>query len=253
VIALALSFLLAADADPAARLEAAAGRDASGDPAAADAYAALLAEGFESAALHVRLGNARLRAGERGRAVACYLRALRFEPRDASARANLAIARAAGPAVTGAGRPLLARIAERTPEGVAAALLAVPWLLLWTALLARRRARGGVRGALGAGAIALAFVAAAGAERAASRWPRDRAPPGAHAPRGHRGARRRGAGRGGPGADRGRCGGVRAGGGHRAALSPIVTSAAAARTPSAPPARSGPRCARRGRSRSTAR
>ena len=176
MIALALSFLLAADADPAARLEAAAARDASGDPAAGEAYAALLAEGFESAALHVRLGNARLRAGERGRAVACYLRALRFEPRDASARANLAIARAAGPAVTGAGRPLLARIAERTPEGVAAALLAVPWLLLWTALLARRRARGGVRGALGAGAIALAFVAAAGAALVAGRVSERRRP-----------------------------------------------------------------------------
>jgi hypothetical protein len=176
VIALALSLLLAAGADPAAQLEEAAARDASGDPTAADAYAALLADGFESAALHVRLGNARLRAGERGRAIACYLRALRLEPRDAAARANLALARDAGPAVTGAGRPLLARIAERTPEGAAAALLATPWILLWAALVARRRARGAGRGALGAAAIALALVAAAGGALVAGRVAERRRP-----------------------------------------------------------------------------
>ena len=49
--------------------------------------------GVENGHLHYNLGNAYLRAGELGRAVASYRRSLRLAPRDEDALANLAFAR----------------------------------------------------------------------------------------------------------------------------------------------------------------
>jgi tetratricopeptide (TPR) repeat protein len=61
---------------------------------AATRYQALVDGGLESGAVLYDLGNARLKAGERGRAVAAYRRALFYRPRDPYLRANLAAARA---------------------------------------------------------------------------------------------------------------------------------------------------------------
>jgi tetratricopeptide (TPR) repeat protein len=53
-------------------------------------YQAALAAGANDAVVHYNLGTAHARRGELGRAIACYLRALRLDPRDGDARANLA-------------------------------------------------------------------------------------------------------------------------------------------------------------------
>jgi tetratricopeptide (TPR) repeat protein len=64
-----------------------------GDYAAAvEAYEAVLASGFESHELHYNLGNAYFKAGELGRSILSWERALRLEPGDADALANLDLA-----------------------------------------------------------------------------------------------------------------------------------------------------------------
>jgi len=62
--------------------------------AAAAAYEDALASGADDAVAHYNLGNARARQGELGHAVLAYLRALRLDPRNGDARANLAFVRA---------------------------------------------------------------------------------------------------------------------------------------------------------------
>ncbi len=56
-------------------------------------YQQLLESGSENGHVHYNLGNAYLRNGELGQAVACYRRSLTFLPRDQDARANLEFAR----------------------------------------------------------------------------------------------------------------------------------------------------------------
>ncbi len=177
-LALAVALAVGAPdpAEPAARLAAANARLEAGDAeGAAAAYEALLAEGLESPALHVNLGAARLRAGRRGGAIASFERALRLDPRDGDARADLALARsrdldrlAAAP-----GASLVARVAERTPDGWAAAALAAPWALLWLLVALRRRAAGRLRAVAGLAAVLAGLAAGAGgvllAARAAER------------------------------------------------------------------------------------
>lgn len=163
---LALS-LAAADpaSSPAARFEAAGRAYLAGDfEAAARGYQELLAEGWESPALHLDLGNARYRLGKRGAAVAAYTRALRLDPGDADARANLELLRAENvDQVMGAeARPLALRAAARVPDGVALAVFALAWLGLWSALAARRFAASARRGLLGLAAGAAALVSVGG-------------------------------------------------------------------------------------------
>jgi tetratricopeptide (TPR) repeat protein len=167
--------LLAASGDSAMRFaEGNRLHDAGDYEGAARAYEALLADGLESPALHVNLGSARFRAGRRGAAIASFERALRLDPGDADARADLAAARAgdADRLAAAPERSFLARVAERTPDGWAAAAFAVPWAALFLALALRRRAAR-ARPLLGA-AAALALVLSAGggalvAARAAER------------------------------------------------------------------------------------
>jgi hypothetical protein len=148
----------------------------SGDAAAAARlYEALAAEGLESPALHVNLGAARVREGRRGAAVASFLRALRLDPLDADARANLATLRARG-GVAVPEPPLLARVVDRTPDGAAAAAFLAGWLALFALLALRLRARGGARAALLAAAAAAGLVAAAGAALVAARDAERRTP-----------------------------------------------------------------------------
>lgn len=56
-------------------------------------YREMESMGVENGHLHYNLGNAYLRAGELGRAIASYRRSLRLLPRDEDALANLAFAR----------------------------------------------------------------------------------------------------------------------------------------------------------------
>jgi hypothetical protein len=170
-IALVAALSLAAPEDAARRLAEANGRLEAGDAeAAARAYEALLADGWESAELHANLGAARLRAGRRGAAVASFERALLLDPRDAAIRADLAVARGRA---AGADRPFLARLVDRTPDGWAAAAFAVPWAALFLLLGLGRSARGRPRSLLRLGAAIAAVLAAAGgallAGRAAAR------------------------------------------------------------------------------------
>ncbi|MDY7094623.1 MAG: tetratricopeptide repeat protein [Acidobacteriota bacterium] len=62
-------------------------------PQAIRLYRQLLAAGVENGHLHYNLGNAYLRNGELGRAIASYRRAEAFRPRDQDVQANLSFAR----------------------------------------------------------------------------------------------------------------------------------------------------------------
>jgi hypothetical protein len=163
----------AAPADPGALLLEANARYLAGDfDDAAARYAALAAQGLGGATLHLNRGNALLRGGRRGEAIASYLRALREDPADRDAAANLALARAGNVDRLVGGLPrrsLAARVGERTPDAAAALALAVPWVLLWLALAARRVASRRARPWLGAAALALALASAAGAGLLAAR------------------------------------------------------------------------------------
>jgi tetratricopeptide (TPR) repeat protein len=166
--------LLASDpaADPSLRFAEANHLHALGDlEGAARAYEALAAEGLESPALHVNLGRVRFLAGRRGAAVSSFERALRLDPTDADARADLALVRArdASHLAPAPERPFLARVAERTPDGWATAAFAVPWTALFLALALRRRAAARRAALLGAVAGVAALLAAAGAVLLAAR------------------------------------------------------------------------------------
>jgi len=151
---------------PAARFEAANAAYLARDfEVAARAYEALAADGWESAALHVNLGNARLRLAKRGAAIASYTRALRLDPGDADARANLEVARAGiVDVLEREARPLLLRAVDRAPGALALGLFALGWLGLWTGLAVRRFAppRSRAFGAAGAAAFVAALLAAGG-------------------------------------------------------------------------------------------
>jgi tetratricopeptide (TPR) repeat protein len=133
-------------------------------------WEALVADGYVSAPLHFNLGNARLRLGQRGRAVAAWERALRLEPGDDDARENLAAARRDDPDRALLGEPtLLARLVARVGDRTAVALFVLPWWLLWGALALRRDRGRAARRALTALAIAAALAATAGATLLAGR------------------------------------------------------------------------------------
>ncbi len=104
------------------------------------AWEALRAAGTESGALHFNLGNAYVKQGDLGRAIASYERAARLLPRDPDVAANLAFAREEAhiePPPPPLWQRVLAPAAFRaTARELAAALVAV-WLLLWAALIAR--------------------------------------------------------------------------------------------------------------------
>lgn len=135
---------VAAPAVPAERFAQANALYRGGDfGGAAREYEALAAEGFGSPALHHNLGNARLRLGRRGPAIASWERALRLDPGDDDARENLRLARSDDPDRALVGEPpLFARLVERTGDALAVALFAVPWWLLWGTLTLRVSQRG---------------------------------------------------------------------------------------------------------------
>ncbi len=162
----------AAAGDPQARLDAAGALYLSGDFAgAARGYQALVDEGFDGPSLHLDLGNSLLRAGARGRAVASFLRALRLDPSDADARANLALAtRDDVDRLVGAAEPSFwARLVDRAGDRPAAGLFLGGWALLWLLLAARRLAGPRSRLALDLAIPAAALAAALGGALVAGR------------------------------------------------------------------------------------
>jgi hypothetical protein len=60
---------------------------------AVELYSSLTAQGFDDGRIHYDLGNAYLRNGELGRAIASYLRSRARRPRDEDVQANLKFAR----------------------------------------------------------------------------------------------------------------------------------------------------------------
>lgn len=165
-------------ASPAERFERANGLYRGGDfGGAAREYEALVSDGFTSPALHLNLGNARLRLGRRGPAIASWERALRLDPGDDDARENLRVARIDDPDRALLGEPtLFARLVERTGDGRAVALFAVPWWILWGALALRPGRRGAARRALTALALLSTLGVIAGGALLAGRA-RDRRQP----------------------------------------------------------------------------
>jgi len=150
---------------PLARFEAANALYLAGDfDGAARAYRALHDQGWESAALQLNLGNALIRAGARGQGMAAYERALRLDPQDDDARANLELARAQNAdRLVGAAEPsFLERLVARTGDGVAVALFGAAWTALWATLWLRGRATRRGRRLLGSAALLAALLSVAG-------------------------------------------------------------------------------------------
>ncbi len=165
--------------DPAVAFREAHERYLAGDfEGAAARYQALADAGLSGGTLHYDLGNAWFRAGRAGRAAAAWERALRLDPDDAEARANLALVRRAFAARPPWSRPepLGERGAARVGDRGAALAFGLPWLGLWLALALRLAARGSRRTALGAAAALGALLALGGGLLVAARARELRAP-----------------------------------------------------------------------------
>lgn len=109
---------------------------------AVEAYEAVRAAGFESAALHYNLGNAYFKTGDLGRSILEWERALVLSPGDEDALANLELARSL---TADAIEPLprfwlLSAVSwwvRLLPRGVLIALVAGAWLALGAGLVTR--------------------------------------------------------------------------------------------------------------------
>lgn len=123
-----------------------------GDHAAALAlFERTLAERPEDPSLLYNLGNSYFELGERGKAAASWVRALRVRPRDGDARFNLRLVVGDDPVIGGALPPL------PLSDDELAILLTVFWFTACIALTARRFWRKGYLTFAGWGALALAI------------------------------------------------------------------------------------------------
>jgi len=107
---------------------------------AAAAWEQILASGLESGPLHFNVGNARLRAGDRGRAVLAYERAWRLIPGDADLAANLRFAKEDADPTEG--MSLAARLAfplatRAATSRLVAWAVAAYWVLVFALVAAR--------------------------------------------------------------------------------------------------------------------
>ena len=122
--------------------------------AAIEAYEAVLAGGFESHELHYNLGNAYFKAGDLGRSILSWERALKLEPGDADAQANLELA---GRLTVDEVEPLprfwllsvVSWWVKLLPRSALILLVGVGWVSLAAGTMTRILARGDVRRALG--------------------------------------------------------------------------------------------------------
>ncbi|HEV7731089.1 MAG TPA: BatD family protein [Candidatus Binatia bacterium] len=127
---------------------------------AAAAYEQVAAGGVGSAPLWFNLGNAWLKAGDVGRAIAAYERARRLAPRDPDVQANLRFAREEAK-VEAVAPPLAARLlvplAFWATSDELLVLASVAWWVLWLLLAAGRlwprQQRAATRAAIVAGLV----------------------------------------------------------------------------------------------------
>jgi hypothetical protein len=149
-------------------------------PAGIEGYEALLRGGWGSADVLFNLGTAHLRQGRLGLAVLYLERALRSDPGDADARANLEAARklrvdklVGAPEESGGEEPFASRLASYTRGDAWALAFLVLWVSGALALLARRlgpaRARLGLPLLLG-GLTAVAAAIPCGAVTGLHAW-----------------------------------------------------------------------------------
>jgi len=109
---------------------------------AIEAYEAVRAAGFESATLHYNLGNAYFKAGDLGRSILEWERALLRSPGDPDAAANLDLARSL---TVDAVEPLprfwlfsaLSWWVRWLPGGLLIALVGGAWILTWAGVITR--------------------------------------------------------------------------------------------------------------------
>ncbi|MSR40835.1 MAG: hypothetical protein EXS10_02910 [Phycisphaerales bacterium] len=171
VLSSGAAFVHAQDTDAQSLFDEAMGVAVKGSRSDAQVLFAKSADAFEagarvdeSAGLWFNAGNARLQAGETGRAIAAFLRAQALAPADTSIAANLDEARRSRESLTAAIEPTgLARVAPhwRFIDASTRALLALTgWTILWSgvcALLlldaAKERARGLWKVAAATGAL----------------------------------------------------------------------------------------------------
>ena len=140
---------------------------------AIELYQGLLREGYDSGVLHYDLGNAYLRNGELGRAIASYRRAEARTPRDRDLLANLAFARqsnkdAIAPPAPSALASTLLFWHYRLGRGELARVTLVLNALFW-ALLLLRVARPATQGVVGA-AVVVGFLLLATGGSLVWRW-----------------------------------------------------------------------------------
>lgn len=136
---------------------------------AAAEYERIVDAGLESAPLYFNLGNAWFKAGDVGRAVLAYERALRLAPADPDVQANLRFAREGdadeGPSLPSRVLfPFAARVATDTLLAWSSALYALAMLLLIVARLVPAADRTAKRAALVMG-VALVVTASSAAFR----------------------------------------------------------------------------------------
>ncbi len=120
--------------------------------------------GWGNADVLFNLGTAELRQGQLGMATLSLERALRLDPADADARANLEVAHkmrvdklVGAPEEVGGEEPFASRLASHTQGDAWAAAFLALWLAAGAAFLARRWAPARLRGSLlGAGLLAAA-------------------------------------------------------------------------------------------------
>lgn len=130
---------------------------------AIEAYEAVRTAGFEGAALHYNLGNAYFKAGDLGRSILEWERALALAPGDADALANLELARSL---TADAVEPLprfwlfsaVSWWVRLLPRGALMALVTGAWLLVGAGLVARILGRGSDLGRLGTGVALVGAV-----------------------------------------------------------------------------------------------
>ncbi len=114
---------------------------------AVEAYRSVLGAGVESATLHYNLGNAYFKAGELGRAILSWERALALDPGLADARSNLELARTltvdeVEPLPTFWLVSAWRWWVDLLPRVVLLGTLALGWLLVWGGVAGRILARG---------------------------------------------------------------------------------------------------------------
>jgi tetratricopeptide (TPR) repeat protein len=135
----------------------------------AQVYEQIVDQGYQDSALYYNLGNAYYKQGDLGRAILNYVRAERLAPRDADVRANLELARAQtidllGPAERSLPARLAAAVQSRlTTNELAAATLALWFLLTLPLAIALFGKPGGLRRASAQVAAVLGLVLVLGA------------------------------------------------------------------------------------------